>query len=97
PAKGQFQIFYHAGNESCEYIPDFVAETSDTIYMIETKAENQIHSQEVQNKKTAAETWCRYASAHNARSKGKPWKYLLISHESVKDNMTLPYYEQNNQ
>jgi type III restriction enzyme len=65
--------------------------------MIETKAENQIHSQEVQNKKTAAETWCRYASAHNARSKGKPWKYLLISHESVKDNMTLPYYEQNNQ
>ncbi|MDR1326564.1 MAG: type III restriction endonuclease subunit R, partial [Treponema sp.] len=97
PAKGQFQIFYHAGNESCEYIPDFVAETSDTIYMIETKAEHQIHSQEVQNKKTAADSWCAYASAHNARSTGKPWKYLLIPHESVKDNMTLPYYEQNNQ
>jgi type III restriction enzyme len=61
--------------------------------MIETKAENQIPSQEVQAKKKAAEAWCGYASEHNERSKGKPWKYLLISHESVKDNMALTFYE----
>jgi type III restriction enzyme len=94
PAKGQFQIFYQMGNESSEYIPDFVAETPDTIYMIETKAKNQISSPEVQSKKKAAEAWCGYASEHNERSKGKPWKYLFISHESVRDNMTLKYYEQ---
>jgi type III restriction enzyme len=92
PAKGQFQIFYLTGNETSEYIPDFVAETQDIIYMIETKAENQINSQEVQSKKKAAESWCAYASEHNARNKGKPWKYLLISHESVKENMTLDHY-----
>jgi type III restriction enzyme len=85
------------GNENPEYVPDFIAETDDTIYMIETKAANQIHAEEVQSKKTAAETWCGHASAHNAENNGKPWKYLLISHESVKDNMTLQYYEQNNQ
>ncbi|MDR1506192.1 MAG: hypothetical protein LBI67_03730, partial [Treponema sp.] len=51
PAKGQFQIFYQTGNESSEYVPDFVAETPDTIYMIETKAENQLSSPEVQSKK----------------------------------------------
>jgi type III restriction enzyme len=92
PAKGQFQIYYQMGNENREYVPDFVAETSDTIYMIETKAVNQINSQEVQNKKKAAEIWCGYASEHNARNNGKLWKYLLIPHESVKDNMTLHYW-----
>jgi type III restriction enzyme len=96
PAKGQFQIYYQMGNENPEYVPDFVAETDNAIYMIETKAANQIHAEEVQRKKTAAETWCGYASTHNAENKGKPWKYLLISHESVNDSMTLEYYEQNN-
>jgi type III restriction enzyme len=94
PAKGQFQIYYLMDNEHLEYVPDFVAETSATIYMIETKAENQINSPEVQAKKKAAKTWCGYAAAHNAKHHGKPWKYLLISHEAVKDNMTLKYYEQ---
>jgi type III restriction enzyme len=96
PARGQFQIFYQTGNETSEYVPDFVAETQDTIYMIETKAENQLPSPEVQSKKKAAESWCGYASEHNARNNGKPWKYLLISHESVKENMTLGHYAQNN-
>ena len=95
PAKGQFQIFYQLGNENLEYVPDFVAETTNKIYMIETKAENQISSPEVQNKKKAAEAWCGYASEHNAKNDGKPWKYLLIGHETVKDNMTLAYFEQN--
>jgi hypothetical protein len=31
-------------NEDSEYIPDFVTETNDTIYMIETKAANEIAS-----------------------------------------------------
>jgi type III restriction enzyme len=56
--------------------------------MIETKAENQINSPEVQTKRKAAEAWCAYASEHNAQNNGKPWKYLLIPHGSVKDNMT---------
>jgi type III restriction enzyme len=77
---------------SCTH--DFVAETADTIFMIETKAANQINSPEVQSKKKAAETWCGHASGHNAKNNAKPWKYLLISHESVKDNMTLKYYGQ---
>ncbi|MDR2246903.1 MAG: DEAD/DEAH box helicase family protein [Treponema sp.] len=89
PAKGQFQIYYQAGNDISEYVPDFVAETPDAIYMIETKAERELTSPEVQNKKKAAETWCAHASEHKAQNNAKPWKYLLIPHESVKDNMTL--------
>jgi type III restriction enzyme len=40
PAKGQFQIYYKLGTEQPEYIPDFVAETDSTIYMVETKAQS---------------------------------------------------------
>ena len=42
PAKGQFQIFYRQGADHLEYQPDFVAETADTIYMLEPKASNQM-------------------------------------------------------
>jgi len=93
PAQGQFQIYYQNGTENSEYVPDFVAETNDTIYMIETKAKNQINSDEVTAKKKAAQAWCSYASEHSAKNYGKPWKYLLISHEEVKDNMTLKNFE----
>jgi len=33
PARGQFQIFYRQGADHLEYQPDFVAETTDTIYL----------------------------------------------------------------
>jgi type III restriction enzyme len=95
PVKGQFQIFYRMGNDFPEYIPDFIAETNDSIYMIETKAKNEMTTKEVLSKKDAALKWCGYASAHNAKNKGKPWKYLLISHDEVQDNMTLKFYEKN--
>ncbi len=94
PVKGQFQIYYRLGNDFLEYIPDFIAETNDSIYMIETKAKNEITSPDVLNKKEAALKWCRHASDHNAKIKGKPWKYLLIPHDEVQDNMTLEYFEQ---
>lgn len=95
PVKGQFQIFYRMGNDFLEYIPDFVAETVDCIYMIETKAKNEMTSQEVIGKKEAALQWCSFASDHNEKIQAKYWKYLLISHDQVQDNMTLKYYEKN--
>ena len=82
------------GTENSEYVPDFVAETPDAIYMIETKAENQMNSDEVNAKAKAAKTWCHHASVHNVKHGGKPWKYLLVPHGSVKDNMTLKNFEQ---
>lgn len=37
PAKGQFQIFYRQGADHLEYQPDFVAEGSSMLYMLEPK------------------------------------------------------------
>jgi type III restriction enzyme len=64
PAKGQFQLFYKSGVDYKEYQPDFVAETTDAIYMCEPKMRKEMGDSEVQAKKDAAERWCERATAH---------------------------------
>lgn len=89
PAKGQFQIFYKWGRDHLEYQPDFVAETTDRIYMVETKARNEMDSEEVLAKKEVAVKWCGHATDHACSNGGKPWQYLLVPHDVVAENMTL--------
>jgi len=89
PAKAQFQIFYKSGIEHPEYIPDFVAETDACIYMLEPKARNELTDRDVLSKKESAEKWCGLATDHNLKNGGKPWKYVLIPHDVIADNMTI--------
>ena len=89
PARGQFQIFYKLGADHLEYQPDFVAETDGVIYMLEPKAKNEMSDAEVVAKKDAAVKWCKHASDHAATHTGKKWKYLLIPHDAIAENMTL--------
>lgn len=90
PARGQFQIYYRTGAGEQEYQPDFVAETSDCIYMLEPKAKNQLDAPDVVAKKEAALRWCENASGHAKSYGGKPWVYLLLPHDIIAENMTLP-------
>ena len=89
PAKGQFQIFYRQGSDHLEYQPDFIAETANTIYMLEPKASNQLDDPVVLAKQDAATKWCRNASEHAASYGGKPWRYVLMPHDAVAENMSL--------
>jgi len=89
PARGQFQIFYRQGADHLEYQPDFVAETQDTIYMLEPKASNQLDDPIVLAKQESAIKWCHHASDHAATCDGKPWRYVLIPHDAIAENMTL--------
>ncbi len=89
PANGQFQIFYKAGADHTEYVPDFVAETDSCIYLLESKARKEMTDDEVQAKKDSAVKWCALATRHAMGNNGKPWKYLLIPHDAITDNMTL--------
>jgi type III restriction enzyme len=90
PANGQFQIFYKSGADHPEYVPDFVAETDSCIYLLEPKARKDMTDAEVLAKKDSAVKWCNLATQHTAGNSGKPWKYLLIPHDAITDNMTLP-------
>jgi type III restriction enzyme len=92
PAKGQFQIYYKLGTEQPEYIPDFVAETDSTIFMVETKARADINTQEVQAKGAAAARWCKHASDHAVTVGTKPWRYLLVPHDEIAESKRLSDY-----
>jgi type III restriction enzyme len=85
PAANQFHIYWK--HNSRQYHPDFVAETADAIYMIETKKDGDIDSAEVQEKSQAALTYCVHATEFTSQNGGKPWKYILIPHDVVKLNM----------
>ena len=89
PGRNQFQIFYKWGHDQHEYQPDFVAETKEAIYMLEPKARGDIEDPQVIAKKEAAIRWCENASAHNKANGGKTWKYLLIRHDAIAENMTI--------
>jgi len=89
PASGQFQISYKQGATMHEYQPDFVAETADCIHMLEPKARNEMTSHDVLAKKDAAVLWCNRATNHSLTNGGKPWKYVLIPHDVIVENMTL--------
>ena len=93
PAKGQFQIYYKLGAEQPEYVPDFVAETADCIYMAETKARGDVSFPDVVAKAEAASQWCHHASQHAAAIGAKPWKYVLIPHDEVMDARRLVDFE----
>ncbi len=87
PAPHQFQIYWD--NNSKLYEPDFVAETPDTIYMIETKAANEINDTEVRQKADAALKYCCYATEFTTQNGRKPWKYALIPHDKVVKNVSF--------
>jgi type III restriction enzyme len=87
PAPKQLRIYWK--HNSRQYHPDFVAETGDAIYMIETKKEGDIETSDVQEKTEAALLYCRNATEFTTQNGGKPWKYILIPHNAVMINMSF--------
>jgi len=89
PMQGQFQLYYKRQHEQHPYVPDFVAETKDRIFMLEPKKEADMADAEVLAKKDAAVKWCALATEHAVANGGKPWTYVLIPHTAIAENMSL--------
>lgn len=82
PFRVQFPIHLRNGRS---YEPDFVIETVHAKFIVEVKRRVDLTTAKVLENKNAAALWCSYATDH-AKSKGlKPWYYLLIPHDEVKD------------
>jgi len=86
PSKGDFQIHY---SHDTSYEPDFVIETDDTKFLCEPKQASEMTDEVVLMKADAAAVWCKRASEHSVGVGGKPWKYLLIPHDQISDQMTF--------
>lgn len=100
PSAKQFNIYYGPGGIS-RYEPDFIVETSDVIYMVETKASDDVKkalqnkSGDVWEKAIAGQEYCRAVTEWNAKNGGKPWKYALISHDEVRLQSSFLYLVKN--
>ena len=94
PASGQFNIYYRSGASQPEYIPDFVAQLSNMLLLIETKKAQEVAdaretATDVKAKADQASLWCKNATDYSKTVGGKPWRYLLIPHDAVAANVTL--------
>ncbi len=89
PAPKQFRIYW--SNNAKMYEPDFVVQTPDVIYMVETKARKNLYDIDVQEKKKSAEEYCKYATEYNMENEGKPWKYLLLPHDVINRTSSFKY------
>jgi len=87
PAQSQFNIYWK--HNSRQYNPDFVVETQNAIYMVETKKEGDIESSEVQEKSQAALLYCKHATNFTTKNRGRAWHYVLIPHNAVLINMSF--------
>lgn len=56
------------------YIPDFLVQLGNRVYMIETKADNQLQATNVQRKRRAAAEWCQRVS----QASGQVWEYIIV-------------------
>ena len=86
PARRVFQIDYARGEA---YEPDFVVETTGEKLMCEVKRTDQLSHPDVLSKARAGILWCKHASDHEMANAGKPWRYVMIPHDAVVENMTL--------
>ncbi len=87
PARNQFTILYARNTK--RYEPDFVVETESVIFMVETKSQRDMGTEDVAKKTEAALTYCSNATTFTTSNGGKPWKYLLIPHDAVMHNMSF--------
>jgi type III restriction enzyme len=100
PAARQFDIKYGADGAS-QYIPDFVVETAEMIYLCETKSADEVQkslvmkSGDIWEKAIAAIEYCRAATKWNQMNGGKSWRYVLISHDEVRLNASFEVLAKN--
>lgn len=65
------------------YHPDFIVETNDRLYLVETKGTDKVKDRNVQQKRRAATEWCEKINQLPEQSrKGKVWEYILLGEDT---------------
>lgn len=86
PAAKQFNLFYGNGQR---YEPDFVVETSDTMYLVEIKGEDKLNDENNLLKKQRAVRYCQVASVYASGHGMKQWKHIYIPSQQVQTNSSF--------
>ncbi len=94
PSIKQFDIYYEK-HSTQKYKPDFIVETDDMIYMIETKARKDEYNDVVIKKAKAGVKYCEKASEFNIKYGQKQWRYGILFDDEIKLNSTFDYLVKN--
>ena len=87
PGPNQFKVYDADG---LPYQPDFVVETDSDKLIIETKRQSEMNDVLVKRKADAASLWAFIATEfHGKTVSDKPWSYLLVPEDSVRENATV--------
>jgi len=62
---------------------------ADAKILCEPKRSSEMDDEIVRLKSAAAIEWCRYATEHERRNQGKPWRYALIPNDAITSTATL--------
>lgn len=66
------------------YSPDFLVQTADEVYVVETKADSALSDANVQRKQLSAIAWCEQINRlEPAQRSHRRWVYVLLGEQSV--------------
>ncbi len=86
PAYEEFNITYNHGNK---YVPDFVIETKDIVYLTEVKDASKVNDADVIAKKNRGIQFCKTVSEWAKANDFKEWRYLFIPHDKIQANSSF--------
>jgi len=80
-----------------DYFPDFIIKTKDKMYIVETKAEDEMQKAEGNEKNLivlkarAAMSWCKTASQVALPDQPQDWEYFMLSEKTFNENRQLGF------
>ena len=80
-----------------DYFPDFIIKTKDKMYIVETKAEDEMQKAEGNEKNLivlkarAAVSWCKTASQVILPDQPQEWEYFMLSEKTFNENRQLSF------
>lgn len=86
PAQNEFNITYNRGKH---YVPDFVVESADYLYIVEVKGEDKIEGADVIAKSKKAVQFCDVVTTWAKENSKKEWKYIFIPSQEIKENSSF--------
>lgn len=86
PGQNEFNITYNRGKH---YVPDFVVETQNIIYIVEVKGEDKINDADVIAKSKKTLQFCNVVSDWAKSNTEKEWRYIFIPSKEVKENSSF--------
>lgn len=88
PVSQQFNLYYNKNNR---YIPDFVVETDEFMYLVEIKGEDMLEVPEVLAKRERASRYCEVVNVYADANNIKYWKHLFIPSKETSVTSSFGY------